>query len=263
MTFEPPIIFERLTRVTPLGVRFWDVTQRTVASAAAIEGLSIVAYELPQEVAGVAALDSEEVAKSVANDKPRRLRMFPNPGGVFILQGAPGMSNVEFGAGDDSFWKQLSQDSPLTLRPFVIEVTDPRGRYLPFLFKASVPTRGLFVWNVGSPAETGGNVPLYPSPAGAMPTGLVVLHADLYNPDAKAPAAGAMVEVWLNGDRLARGIADARGAVTLVFPYPKPFDADPGFDGATGAARGRCLANLWRQPVRAASLYECHAHVWA
>jgi hypothetical protein len=54
---------------------------------------------------------------------------------------------------------------------------------------------------------------------------MAVVRADLWNAQANAPAAWAVVEACLDGQLHARGLSDARGSLALIFPYPKPTDS--------------------------------------
>jgi hypothetical protein len=69
-------------------------------------------------------------------------------------------------------------------------------------------------------------VPLYSAPTRATQGGMAVLRAELWNPQARdglgAPASYALVEARVAGMPTLRGVADARGRLALVFPYPPP-----------------------------------------
>lgn len=64
-------------------------------------------------------------------------------------------------------------------------------------------------------------LPLYAAPTRPAGGGLAVLRADLWDADADAPAAWALLEARVAG-RVVRGYSDERGSVALVFPYPEP-----------------------------------------
>ena len=69
-------------------------------------------------------------------------------------------------------------------------------------------------------------VPLYSSPSRSAPAGMAVLRAELWNPLAQggkgAPASYALLEARVVGQRTLRGVADAAGRISIVFPYPEP-----------------------------------------
>lgn len=197
------LVFERFSRVTPLGVRFWDVA----AQAPIVDGLMVT-------------------ARTTQN---RSLPMFANSKGVYVLQNVPGLRAFETGDGSDAFWNNAP--SPQTYR---LTVRDIQGRFHPFTFEADLPTRGIFVWDCPlSPPLTlvsvpSGYVPAYPTTNRFLPGGMVAVRADLYDPDARVPAAWATLAVLLDGAVLGHGIADARGCVSVMFPCPELVDTTPG-----------------------------------
>ena len=65
-------------------------------------------------------------------------------------------------------------------------------------------------------------VPLYSAPTRVAPAGMAVLRAELWNPLTEKPAAFAMLEARAAGEPTARGFADRKGRLALVFPYPEP-----------------------------------------
>jgi hypothetical protein len=133
-------------------------------------------------------------------------------------------------------------------------VRDPAGQFHPFTFEADVPTRKIMSWEcAAAPAleplnRPDGTVPAYSTASRAIPGGMAVLRADLYDPAAQAPAAWATLEVLLDGVVLGRGIADKRGCVLVAFPYPEPIDATP----ATPESFGVPLTEqIWPLSLRA------------
>ncbi|MCA1564713.1 MAG: hypothetical protein LC803_03455 [Acidobacteria bacterium] len=200
MALNPVQVLERLTLVAPLGLRFHDAATGERVGG----GLVVTVYP--------------------ANNTAQRVAAFVNRSGTYVLHHAPGLRAFAHGAGDDEFWNNL----PPT-QTFVVEVIDEERRFQPFLFEAELPApRGLFNWVSPfepSPPAGGQSVPLYSAPARAPRSGMAVVRADLWNAEANAPAAWAVVEARLDGQLHARGLSDARGSVALVFPYPKPTDS--------------------------------------
>jgi hypothetical protein len=214
MMLNSPDVIDRLTRVAPLGVRFFDaVTKKPVG------GLAVTAR--------------------ATSNPARRIAMFANPSGVYVLQNVPALRDFENGEGDEAFWVHIP-----TTKPYIVEARDPRGQFLPCTFEAAVPTHRLFQWTCGpgaSPLEPGDtDVPLFSAPARAVPEGMAVLRGDLYDPVADVPAAWAVLAVSYEGRLLGRGIADQRGQVSLIFAYPPPVDFEPLSPMVTGVA-------LWQQ----------------
>lgn len=211
MASAPPIIVERLAKVAPIGLRFWDaVSEKPVG-----DGLVVTAY--PQ-------------------DQPwRRTEAFVNNSSVYVLRDLPGLRDVEYGSGDESFWR-----NPPVRRVFTMEVTDAGGRFQPFQFTVTTPTRGVFVLEdpLGeSPPRHPEGVPLFSSPARIVPAGMAVIRADLREPASPSgvtgrPAAWALLEARYEGHVVARGVSDEEGRVALIFAYPEPqrdpFSSPPG-----------------------------------
>ena len=225
---------ERVSRVTPFGVRFVDdQSGRVVAS-----GLQVSAWPTAE---------------------PSRARAVPlNRTNVFYMLNVPGLRDFEFGAGDDASWAGLSRRVDFTL-----EVQDLEGRFLPFRFTAVLPARGLMRLACGSPstpvalprdAEPDG-VPLFTAPARATTPGTVVVRADLWDAANHVPAAWAMLEARTPGARLrgeppVRALADDRGRVALHFPLPDERDVDGGsFDSPTSGAGAPLAARTWTVEV--------------
>lgn len=203
---------ERVTRVAALGVRFFDPVRQRIVS-----DLEVNAYW-----AG-------------STRRPRTLHA--GPSGIFALHSTgPEWSDLEATALTNAFWDHLP--APRHAR---LVVRDPAGRFLPFTLPAPVPPPAarpgkLFVPDclLSSPASMPWDidaVPLFMAPAGPVPEGMAVVRADLWHLTADRPAAGAVLEVRFDGSLIGRGIADARGAVVAVVPYPEPADFTPGSPG--------------------------------
>ena len=196
---------ERLSFVAPLGVRFWD----TVAGEIVSGGLSVTAY--PAHGAG------------------RPTRAVANRSGTFVLHHAYGLGDIERGAGDEEFWQSLPPRAP-----FVVEVADYEGRFLPFTLDADLPVRGLMRWQHPPGRERLAPetaVPLYASPTRPVPQALAVLRTELGDTSTNGPAAWAVLEAKMNGRLLGRAVADAQGRVALLFAYPEPLDFTSGGGG--------------------------------
>jgi hypothetical protein len=104
---------ERQVLTCPLGVRFWDTaTQRTIG------GLQVEAYP--------------------PNHPEKRITAVPTRSDVYGFHGLPGLRDFENRVDDDTRWLL---ESPLSPRPFVVEVNDPEERFLPARFVAEAPAR--------------------------------------------------------------------------------------------------------------------------
>jgi hypothetical protein len=200
-------IIEQITWVTPFGVRFWDEVSGSIIG----DGLRVTAYR--------------------ATTPNVRIAAFVNHSGVYILRNVPGLRIFEQGAGDKDFWNNLPSG-----RPFIIEVIDSYRRFQPFLFTATLPTKGLFTLDctLGSPlvnspltsplgpAAGTGMVLLYSSPTRTVADIMAVLRAQLWDDKQNIPAAWAMLEVFVAGQFVRRSYADDKGRVAVFFPYPAP-----------------------------------------
>lgn len=166
-------VLEHLTLVTPLGVRLNDEASSRPVS----DGLSAVVHP--------------------AGEPERRTSGVPGASGIFVFSNLPGLRRVEIG------------ESDLTPAfPFVLEVRDPRGRYLPFRANLTLPRLGVQTF------------PLFSAPTRAVPHGMSALRMELLeSPD--VPAAWALVEAAAGDQPVMRGMADEKGRVLVPLRYPK------------------------------------------
>jgi hypothetical protein len=222
-----PTVIERVARVAPLGVRFWDELARTVIG----DGLIVTAYR--------------------PGNPDRRFALVLNRANTYVLQNVPGLRELEFGAGDPAYWDALP-----AAQEFVIEVMDAEGRFIPFSLRADAPQRDRLEWLCGSPPQRSGAVPLISSPTRRLPGGYGVIRAELRDQarfDARAkkyaPAAWAMLEAWYDGQRIGRGIADEQGRLVLAFPYPEPIN--PPLTSPPSGPRKRLTSQQWPIELRA------------
>ena len=193
-------VLERLGRVTPLGIRFWD----EAAHVAVSQGLKVTVFPSSQPL--------------------RRTSAFANRSGTFVLTQLPGPRVVEeeFGEGDAAFWSQVHP------RPFVLEVKDDRGYYQPFAIDVLLPFKGPAVPDGIAPGSPPTQVvPLFPTAARPVPAGIAVVRADLQTPlpgtpRRLGPASWAVMEVQVATLPPVRGVADREGRVAVLLPYPEP-----------------------------------------
>jgi hypothetical protein len=212
-------VLERVTRNTPLGVRFWD----------AAEGTSLV--------------DGLRVDVFLRANPRSRTRAHPNRGAVYVAQtlpafaawGSPEQPGLRDFEGSDAAPEVLWATAT---RPYRVEVRDPLGRFVPFAFDADLPARGVFTWlapwlsppqPVALPGEGGSpprllleRVPLFSAPARQLPGPLAVVRAHLLDQATGREAAWCPLGVSIDGERVGMGVADARGRVAVAFPYPEP-----------------------------------------
>ena len=228
------VVLDRLTSVAPLGLRFHDAPTGEVIG----DGLNVSAYPFGQ---------------------PSAVRpLFPNRRGVFVMHHAPSLRSVENGTGDDDYWKNLPPK-----KDFVVEVRDDQGRFVPFQFVAALPNRGVYEWHepvIGSPLSMTKSIPLYSSATRTAPAGMAMVRADLWDPargTSGSEAASAVLELYDNDRFVARGLADQKGRVVVMFPYPAPKrfapSSPPGSPlGSPPRAAGPALTDqAWTFRVRA------------
>ena len=192
--------FERITTMTPLGIRFWDATR----DAQITGGLRVTA-------------------------RPRGVPEFPETSafitasGIYAFAGLPGLQAFErpkVGDPDPDF------AAPIASGSFWIDVTDPAGHFIDVTFTATAPAKGLFL--AGDPQPTGQPPPntsppgfyLFSSPSRQPGAGIAAIRADLIDNATKKPAAYAVVMVKSGTNTQMIGIADAAGRVAVMFPFP-------------------------------------------
>lgn len=194
-------VIGRLTRTAPLGLRFWDEVSGKVIG----DGLVVIAYP--------------------PGNPFRRLQAFVNRSGVYVFTSLTGMSEVEYGSGDESFWS-----APPVKKRFKIEVVDAWRRFQPFILTIDAPVRGIVTSPVPaeeSPPVLSQGIPLFSTASRSVPAAMAVLRAELreWIPDGNHegdPARWAVIEAQVSGRPIARGVADQNGVVALLFPYPPP-----------------------------------------
>ncbi len=189
---------ERVNIFTPLGIRFWDSV-------------------LDKQVSG------NLIVKAYPGSAPGPVvDAFRTASGIYAFQGLPGMLEIERYEGDGI-------PLPPPSKSFIIEVKDKLKRFLSMVFAVELPLsykgvyRGKeFAPDSGSPPSVE-NLPafyLVSAPTRTPLPGLAVIHATLVDQNAKKPAAFAVMEVEVEGEETRYGIADDRGCITIMFPYP-------------------------------------------
>lgn len=207
-------VLERFARNAGLGLRFWDVAGAT----STIYGLRVEVY--PR-----------------ANARARA-RAVVNRSGVYVVHQLP-MAPPPPGPRDFETSDLEPQDLwPAATRAYRIEVSDPAGRFLPLAFDADLPARDLFTWlapwvspphpmplpgDEGSPPALAiGRVPLFSAPSRPVPDPLAVVYAQLREAGTGRDAAWCLLTVAIAGAVRGVGLADERGRVAVIFPYPEP-----------------------------------------
>jgi hypothetical protein len=211
-TLEP---LERIGIFTPLGIRFWDLA----GDAPITDGLDVTARPpgLP------------ELAR----------RAFQTASGVYAFRNLPGLRSLEFSDPSLPAGAHPIESSPPELHPFIVEVSDRLGRFLPVNFQVDLPHRGIFPAQPppGSGAPSIPGFYLFSSPSRRALSGLAIVRAqlvELLGPGQIQPASFGVLEVETNGGPPWLGMADETGSVAAIFPYPAfaseagPFSPPPG-----------------------------------
>jgi hypothetical protein len=190
---------------TPLGIRFWD------------------------PVRDAQVRDALVVRARPASGHGRTVEAFRTRGGVYAFQGFPGLYAVEHPE------EEVTPGSPPQAIPFLLEVYDQQERFVPVVCSVELPLayRGLLLSplqdTLASPPPS--NPPgfyLFTAPSRSIWPGVTAVRANLAVYPSMQPAAHARMEVEINGSTW-HGIADQRGAIAVLFPYPRitPRPASP------------------------------------
>lgn len=162
------------------------------------------------------ALRCVDATTGVAIEQPMQVRvttpaglsasLLRNRSGLYVISLAPGLE-PHAGA-----FAEPPDDAPL---PFVAQVNDPLGRYLPRRASLSLP-RDPDPAHAVQPASLFRpiDIPLYPGAAAQPGANWAVLRVSLAEPGGDR-LGGALLRVTRNGNVLARGLTDWRGEALL------------------------------------------------
>jgi hypothetical protein len=181
---------ETIIVYTPLGIRFWDM----VRDVAVNDGLVVAAR--PQMGRGQA------------------VRAYPTISGVYAFHGLPGMRALEHPAESS-----VLATPPLSPTRFIVEVTDTQQRFLPVVFQVDVPHQGIFPGSGSPPGNGPAGFYLFSAPTRTAAADMAMVRAQLET-EAQQPAAYAVLEVTTPDGRVWYGVADERGRIAVMFPYP-------------------------------------------
>ena len=199
-------VLEELTGRTLLGIRFWDPA-------------------LDEQVRD----DLLVRARRADGVGPERTAV-RTAGGLWAFHGLPGLHALERGdeAGEGAE-PLASPPEPAAVR-FLVSVEDARRRFLPVAFTVDLPLPYRGPWNPGLEASPQSSAAarcyLFSSPNRPAGPGLAVVRAHLADADhngpdgAPAPAAHALLELELEGGGRWYGLADRRGSVAVLLPWP-------------------------------------------
>jgi hypothetical protein len=187
---------ERFSIVTTLGIRFWDPAFDVQVN----DSLAVTAYPFGARRPATAG--------------------FSTPSGVYAFRGLPGLHDIEYPRGDPA-----SPGSLPASKRFLIEVMDGASRFLPAAFFVDAPFNGIFPTD--APQAPGAVAPpgfyLFSAPTRAATPLVALVRAQLserLDTTNERPASYAVMEIDTPTGDIWIGVADDRGAVALLFPYP-------------------------------------------
>jgi hypothetical protein len=211
-----PLELSRL--FTPLGIRFWDLT----LNVAVTDGLAV--YLQP------------------ANNPGRSLTAVRSSTGIYTFFGIPGMRAVEY--------QDAAGFGPPRTFSYVVTVEDKLTRFLPMMLVYTLDSTGALLVN-GVPDATRGPrlAYVFSAPGRAAPPGVAMVRAQLADAIDGGAAAWAVVRVQVGGHpEVWTGIADGRGQVAILFPYPLVEKLTVGSPPGSGAGTG--LQQTWPVTVQ-------------
>jgi hypothetical protein len=204
------MIREVVTRVAPLGIRFWDDARGELVR----DGLRVTARPEP---------GGRAVGARV------------NGAGVWSCSDLAGLRAASFGRGDATWWAAIDAATPPVRRAFVVDVEDTERRFLPVRLRVEPPIQKVYDWapmrpDDAVPASSGaprGAVPLFSSPARRFAE-RAALRVELVDATTDRAVAGALLEVRLGAALLGRGLSDREGRALVLFAPPEPPDSGLG-----------------------------------
>lgn len=176
---------------TALGIRFWD----PILDKQVIDDL-VVTARLEKKMSPV-------------------ITSFRTASGIYAFQGLPGLHDMEYPV--------QGETNIINRKSFIIEVRDRRKQFLTTVFKVNLPLpyEGIYPNTAyNSPLEE--SLPgfyLFSAPTRSSSPGLAVVRGQLIESVTENPAAYAVLEVQVK-DRTWYGVADERGCIAVLFPYP-------------------------------------------
>ena len=215
----PGIPLELTRTVTPLGIRFWDLTLNLPIA----EGLT--------------------VNLRLANSPGPVLTATLTASGVYAFFGLPGLHAVEYPNG--------SGFGPPRTFTYVVTVQDQLGRYLPTVLVYTMDQTGAFLVNGTTDNTTGARLAyLF---LGSNPKRVCRLRCRQrlsYRPGCGAsPRLGRLLKVQVGDDPEAwTGIADDSGRALVIVPYPILQRLQ--FGSPPGSGQGSITGETWPLTVQ-------------
>jgi hypothetical protein len=186
----PGAFLETSQTFTPLGLRFWDLTQ-----------------DLP-------VTDGLAVSLRLAGSGAPALSAVLTRSGVYGFFGLPGLYAAEH--------PSANNNPPAQTFSYVVTVQDLLSRYLPAVLVFTLDQTGaILVQGVAQRASDPRLVYLFSAVSRPVPPGVGAIYADLLDRDTNRPATWAVVQAQIAGEtEVWTGIADDSGRAVVLAPYP-------------------------------------------
>lgn len=222
----------------PAGCRVLETLALPVAAAARFVDIA-VGRVVGDGLAASLTLMASDAEKAAEVTAPRRLVRAGS--GALVAHSLPGIRLPPIQRAD------FSGPSPVAAsRPYLLRVTDPLGRFLPYSARLRAPAADTTTWPGWAALHTlqptglrasarallgkdGTRWPLFGAPGRANPGGLAEIRCNLVARDADAPIPApvpAPIPAWVligiehAGRLIGLGLSDARGAAVVHCPYP-------------------------------------------
>ncbi|HEY1902787.1 MAG TPA: hypothetical protein VGG56_10170 [Terracidiphilus sp.] len=192
--------------VTPLGIRFWDLTLNLPITDGLLVNLRLLNSAWP-------------ILKATLTSA-----------GVYAFFGLPGLRAVEY-PNSNGF-------GPARTLTYVVTVQDQLGRYLPAVLVYTMDETGAVLVS-GVPDNTRGArlAYLFSAPTRPAPRGMAAVTAYLIDQGTNAPAAWAVVNIQVGADpEIWSGIADDSGRALVLVPFPAAQSFQAGSPPGSGQA---------------------------
>jgi hypothetical protein len=213
----PGIPLENLRVVTPLGIRFWDLTLNLPIN----DGLTVNLW--------------------LAGSPGPVLTAVPTLGGAYAFFGLPGLHAAEYPNG--------STPPPQTFT-YIVTAQYQLGLYLPVVLVYTLDQTGAVLVN-GVPDSTPGPrlAYLFSAPTRVPQPGVAAVSAYLIDQATGGPAAWALVTIQVVGDSETwTGIADDSGRALVLVPYPIAQRLQ--FGSPPGSGQGNIAGETWPLTVQ-------------
>jgi len=186
------IQLENLLIRTPLGLRFWDHG----ANEPVRDHLNVTAWSREGGLTPIHAVR--------------------NPSGIYAFHGLPGLRDWEY-----PFDGQEFESSPPISKQYIIKIVDLHKRFLnaAAIVEAPLPDDRIFKDTINSPPERDKGFRLFSAPTRATKPHLAVIRAYLWDELQDKEASYAVLKIGI-GATIWTGIADEKGKVAVLFPYP-------------------------------------------